>query len=169
MQVGSAFTVFMTEAEPRLLRALVARYGVQRGRDAALDAMAYGWRHWERVNAMDNPVGYLYRVGSSSVRPTKEPPMLAPVDEHREPWIEPGLERSLDTLSESQRVAVVLRHSFEDRVLLAVEMAVEHGGRVVRLVTGPDCHRERGELPSDRRSRNRRRRAPANEGRPPGT
>ena len=113
MQVSSAFTAFMTKAEPRLLRALVARYGVQRGRDAALDAMAYGWRHWERVNAMDNPVGYLYRVGSSSVRPTREPPMLAPVDDHREPWIEPGLERSLDTLSESQRVAVVLRHSFD--------------------------------------------------------
>ncbi len=113
MHVSSAFTAFMTEAEPRLRRALVARYGVQRGRDAALDAMAYGWRHWERVSAMDNPVGYLYRVGSSSVRPTKEPPVLAPVDDHREPWIEPGLERSLDTLSASQRVAVVLRHSFD--------------------------------------------------------
>ncbi len=113
MQVSSAFTAFIAEAEPRLLRALVARYGVQRGRDAALDAMAYGWRHWERVEAMDNPVGYLYRVGSSSVRPAKDPPTLAPVDDHREPWIEPGLERSLDTLSEPQRVAVVLRHSFD--------------------------------------------------------
>ena len=113
MQVSSAFTAFIAEAEPRLLRALVARYGVQRGRDAALDAMAYGWRHWERLEAMDNPVGYLYRVGSSSVRPTKDPPTLAPVDDHREPWIEPGLERSLDTLSEPQRVAVVLRHSFD--------------------------------------------------------
>ena len=113
MQVSSAFSEFIAEAEPRLLRALVARYGVQRGRDAALDAMAYAWRHWERVHAMENPVGYLYRVGSSSVRPARTPPSLAPLDDHREPWIEPGLERSLATLSEPQRVAVVLRHSFE--------------------------------------------------------
>jgi RNA polymerase sigma-70 factor (ECF subfamily) len=113
MNVSAAFSEFMAEAEPRLLRALVARYGVQRGREAALDAMAYAWRHWERVQAMDNPIGYLYRVGSSSVRSTSIPPSLPPVDDHREPWIEPGLERSLDTLSESQRVAVVLRYSFE--------------------------------------------------------
>lgn len=113
MQVSGAFSEFMAEAEPRLLRALVARYGVQLGRDATLDAMVYAWRHWERVHAMDNPVGYLYRVGSSAVKTTRSPPALEPIDDHREPWIEPGLERSLDTLSEPQRVAVVLRHSFE--------------------------------------------------------
>ena len=113
MQVSAAFTAFMAEAEPRLRRTLVARFGMQPGRDAALDAMVYGWKHWERVSEMENPVGYLYRVASSSVRPPKEPPQLAPVQEHREPWIEPELEASLDALTEQQRVAVVLRHSFE--------------------------------------------------------
>jgi RNA polymerase sigma factor (sigma-70 family) len=58
-------------------------------------------------------VGFLYRVGSSSVRPSKEPPRLAAVHDHREPWIEPALEGSLDALTEPQRIAVVLRHSFE--------------------------------------------------------
>ena len=32
---------------------------------------------------------------------------------HCEPWIEPELEASLDSLSEQQRIAVVLRHGFE--------------------------------------------------------
>jgi DNA-directed RNA polymerase specialized sigma24 family protein len=113
MGVSAAYSVFMAEAEPRLHGALVARYGMQRGRDAALDAMVYAWQHWERVSAMQNPVGYLYRVGSSSVRPGTQPPQLATVDDHREPWIEPALEASLDALSEPQRIAVVLRHSFE--------------------------------------------------------
>ena len=113
MRVSAAYTAFIADAEPRLRRALVARYGMQQGRDATLDAMVYAWRHWERVEAMENPVGYLFRVGSSSVRASKEPPLLGPVDDHREPWIEPGLERSLTKLSESQRVAVVLHHSFE--------------------------------------------------------
>ena len=113
MGVSAGYSVFMAEAEPRLHSALVARYGMQRGRDAALDAMIYGWRHWERVSAMENPVGFLYRVGSSSVRRPKDPPLLAPVDDDREPWVEPGLEGSLDSLSEPQRIAVVLRHSFE--------------------------------------------------------
>ena len=113
MQVSAAFTAFMAKAEPRLRRSLVARYGMQLGRDATLDAMVYGWRHWDRVSEMENPVGYLYRVGASSVRPPKEPPQLAPAEVHREPWIEPELEASLDSLSERQRIAVVLRHGFE--------------------------------------------------------
>ena len=113
MQLSEAYTVFMAEAEPRLRRALVARFGVQLGGDATLDAMVYGWQHWDRVSEMQNPVGYLYRVGSSSVRPAKLPPRLAPAQEYREPWIEPSLEASLDVLTEPQRVAVVLRHSFE--------------------------------------------------------
>jgi RNA polymerase sigma factor (sigma-70 family) len=113
VQVHAAFTAFIAEAEPRLRRALVARYGMQLGRDATLDAMVYGWRHWDRVSTMENPVGYLYRVGASTVRPPKEPPRLAEVSDQHEPWIEPELESSLDALSEQQRVVVVLRHSFE--------------------------------------------------------
>jgi DNA-directed RNA polymerase specialized sigma24 family protein len=113
VKLSTAFTEFMADAEPRLRRALVARYGMQLGRDATLDAMVYGWRHWDRVSAMANPVGYLYRVGTSSVRPQKEPPPLREVSDQHEPWIEPELEASLDALTEQQRVVVVLRHSFE--------------------------------------------------------
>ena len=113
MRVRSAFETFMAEAEPRLRRALVGRYGVQLGREAALDAMVYGWSHWDRVSAMDNPIGYLYRVGTSSVRPERLRSPLSPVPVHEDPWIEPALDAILGRLSESQRVAVVLRHSFD--------------------------------------------------------
>lgn len=108
-----AFTAFMTEAEPRLRGALVARYGMQLGREATLDAFVYGWKNWDRVSTMDNPIGYLYRVGTSHARPPKAIPSFPQERAHREPWIEPKLEASLIQLSEQQRVVVVLRHSFE--------------------------------------------------------
>ena len=113
MHATSAFADFVAAVEPRLRRALGARFGAHLGREATVDALVYGWQNWERVRTMENPVGYLYRVGSSSVRPRVDPPPLAPVPDHREPWIEPGLEAGLDALTEPQRVAVVLRHSFE--------------------------------------------------------
>jgi len=113
VKVSAAYTGFVDEAEPRLRRALVARFGMQLGRDATMDALVYAWQHWDRVGEMESPVGYLYRVGCSSVRPRNEPPPLVSVDEGREPWIEPGLEAGLNGLTEPQRVAVVLRHSFE--------------------------------------------------------
>lgn len=113
MRPSPAFTAFMDDAEPRLRRALVARFGVQLGRDAALDAMVYGWRHWDRVRTMDNAVGYLYRVGVSSVRPARPRAGLPDAAPAAEPWVEPNLAACLAELTDAQRQAVVLRHSFE--------------------------------------------------------
>jgi len=107
------YTAFMATAEPRLRHSLIGRLGVQRGRDATLEAMTYGWKHWERVSVMENPIGYLYRVGVSSAKPRRVPRVDPPRPEHCEPWIEPALGHSLDELSEHQRVAVVLRHGFD--------------------------------------------------------
>ncbi len=47
--------------EAELRRALTGRLGGELGREVA--ALAYGWEHWERVQGMDNPTGYLYQVG----------------------------------------------------------------------------------------------------------
>ena len=113
MHLDDRFTAFVTEAEPRLRRALVAHYGMEDGREATLDALVYCWRNWQRVSVMANPVGYLYRVGTSSIRtPRPTPAVQATVVDH-EPWVEPELEAALDTLTEQQRVIAVLRHSFE--------------------------------------------------------
>jgi predicted RNA polymerase sigma factor len=57
------FTVFVTDAEPRLSIALAAAYGVDVGRESAADALEYAWTHWREVPEMENPAGYLFRVG----------------------------------------------------------------------------------------------------------
>lgn len=106
------FREFFEAAEPVLRRALVAAYGPV-GRDAAADALAHAWEHWGRVSAMDNPTGYLYRVGQSKLRwyRRRAPAVVAPADlsEH---WFEPDLAPALAELTRPQRVAVVLCHGF---------------------------------------------------------
>ena len=41
------FKQFFVEAEPRLRRALVSRYGQQRGRDATAEALGWAWGELE--------------------------------------------------------------------------------------------------------------------------
>jgi RNA polymerase sigma factor (sigma-70 family) len=105
------FSLFVEAAEPRLRRALVAAYGSERGREAAAEALAYAWEHWDSLKALKNPIGYLYRVGQSRSRPRKEPALFVR-PENPEPWFESNLASAMETLSESQRVAVVLVHAF---------------------------------------------------------
>ena len=105
---GSGFEAFFVEAEPRLRRALVGRYGTERGRDAAAEALAWGFEHWPEVQLMDNPIGYLYRVGTSRSRPKRRVLFEASGIGGEPPEVEPGLAAALGGLSPSQRVAVVL-------------------------------------------------------------
>ena len=111
------FTGFVQEAQPRLLVALTAAYGPEAGHAATAEALSYGWAHWDRVAGMDNPVGFLFRVGQSRARrylvwwkrrpcPPVEPGV------NPEPWIEPGLPKALERLSKRQRVVVVLVAGF---------------------------------------------------------
>ena len=103
----------MRENEPKLRRALVARYGAEIGREATAEALAYGWEHWGRVSAMDNPVGYLYRVGQSrSRRYRPKRAVFAPLDDRSLPWVEPGLAPALKELPSRQREVVVLVYGF---------------------------------------------------------
>ena len=107
------FRAFVADVEPRLARALLAAYGQERGREAVAEALAYAWEHWERIEPMTNPAGYLYRVGQSRTR-SRLRPVVAPDRVSREaPWVEPRLTRAMDDMTERQRVAVVLIHGFE--------------------------------------------------------
>jgi len=109
---AAAFTRFVESAEPRLRIALAASLGQEQGRDAVSEAFAWGWEHWDRLAAMENPIGYLYRVGRSSIRDPKRP-VFAPAPVSQQPRIEPGLPAALKRLSERQRVVVVLVHGFD--------------------------------------------------------
>ena len=105
----------MADAEPRLRRAFVAALGAHRAYDATAEALAYGWEHWDRVRAMENPLGYLYRVGQSRTRPRRHALRSTTWDAGvaDKPMVEPGLQPALASLSELQRVVVVLVHGFE--------------------------------------------------------
>ncbi len=109
-----SFVEFARVAEPRLRYALVAGHGADRGCEAANDALVYGWRHWERVRHMNNPIGFLYRVGERSARRRKVEPRPIPlIPEDRPPWVEPRLSAALGGLSPRQREVVVLVDAFE--------------------------------------------------------
>lgn len=111
---SALFTEFVVEAESRLRRALTAAFGPDMGREAAAEALAYGWEHWERISKMENPAGYLYRVGRDRgrrMRPLR--PMRDAAWTSSEVWFEPGLENAMRSLSERQRVVVSLVHAFD--------------------------------------------------------
>jgi DNA-directed RNA polymerase specialized sigma24 family protein len=112
---ADGFDAFVLAAEPLLRRALVAAYGYEDGREAAAESLAYAWEHWARVREMPNAVGYLFRVAQSSAargRRWRRPPPLLALPVTAEHQFEPGLPAALASLSEQQRIAVVLVHGF---------------------------------------------------------
>jgi DNA-directed RNA polymerase specialized sigma24 family protein len=104
------FEEFARQAGPRLARALVASRGVHGAADAASEALAYAFEHWPDVRSMENPMGYLFRVGQTRTRPRRQPGLPAP-DEVGLPDIEPRLVPALLALPETQRAAVWLVHA----------------------------------------------------------
>ena len=111
--MSASFTDFARVVEPKLLLAFSSRFGVERGGEATAEALAWGWEHWDRVEDMDNAVGYLYRVGASKTRRFfRRPVAFPPVDTDQWPWVEPALPTALARLSGKQRSAVLLVHSF---------------------------------------------------------
>ena len=113
MSVEEDFRAFVDGAEPKLRAAFVSHYGPEVGRDATAEALAYAWSEWAKVSAMGNPLGYLFRVGQSRVRPLlRGQPRLDPVAAPDAPGIVPGLARALEGLPAQQRAAVVLAHGY---------------------------------------------------------
>lgn len=108
------FVEFVETNEGRLRHALTAALGLEAGKDAAAEALAYGWEHWERVEAMANPVGYLYTVGRSTGRKllSSKSPVFPSIPEDRTPWLEPGLPAALAGLPEKERTVVLLLHGY---------------------------------------------------------
>jgi RNA polymerase sigma-70 factor (ECF subfamily) len=107
------FEEFAETAGRRLRAGLIAAHGPQVGLEAAADALAYGWEHWERLSHMENPAGYLYRVGQTAARRANRPLRLLPEPPPGElADFEPRLLPALEHLTEHQRVTVVLVCAF---------------------------------------------------------
>lgn len=111
----SEFEAFVDDVGRMLERALVARYGLEIGREAAADAIAYAVEHWSDVAEMANPVGYLYRVGQSSARRHlrwQRPDVVVREPLSSDQVLDVDLQRALMQLRVEQRVAVFLVHCF---------------------------------------------------------
>lgn len=110
------FDSFAAEAGERLRRAYVGVLGVDGAAEAAAEALAWAWENRAKLSNIDNPVGYLYRVGHSKVRARRCDPIALPTPvDAGVPEVEPGLVPALLALTERQRTAVWLVHGCQWR------------------------------------------------------
>ena len=106
-----AFTEFVQRVERQLRTALIPILGLDTARDAATDALAHGWEHWDRVCWMANPASYLYQIALTADGPVARSTAAFPRVRSREiPIVEPGLPGALSLMSDAQRSAVWLVH-----------------------------------------------------------
>lgn len=110
MSMPADFDEFAGAVHPRLRRALISTRGLEGAADAAAEAMAHAWEHWERVRLMDRPVGFLYRVGQSKTR-TRKQALLPSPETLGIPDLEPKLVPALQSLPEQQRTVIWLVHA----------------------------------------------------------
>lgn len=123
------FTALVAAVEPPLRRAFVAAYGPDAGREALADVLAWAWKHLDRVSDLDNPAGYLWRVGQTAARrqrrrarfevPLWAAPSTATADA---PVRDESLVAALAALTVHQRVAVVLVHGYAYRLTEAADV-----------------------------------------------
>lgn len=110
-----AAEAFIVANRPGLERALVARYGLSDGLDAASHAIEFCIAHWERLSTMSNPLGYLFRVGHThglrGVRSRRRLTELVTDPVTTDQRADVDLQRALVRLSWEQRVAIVLVHA----------------------------------------------------------
>ena len=107
-----AFTSFMEDTQRKVLIALAASFGSDAANDATAEAFAYAWQHWDRVSGMENPAGYVYRVGRSRIPRRRVPAVCPPPPADTAPLVEPGLLPALRRLSPRQRAVIVLTEGY---------------------------------------------------------
>jgi RNA polymerase sigma-70 factor (ECF subfamily) len=112
MTYEEEFTSFMRETQPRVLVALTAAFGPDAAGDATAEAFAYAWRNWDRVAGMENPAGYVYRVGRSRIKAPRRAVVCPPPPSNPAPLVEPKLIPALRSLSPQQRTVVVLAEGY---------------------------------------------------------
>lgn len=101
------FERFFSDNEPRLRRAYGGRVGADRVGDAVAAALAYAWQNWARVQHMEHPVAYLFRVGLTQTRRRRQG-ALPPSPPAASINIEPQLVAAMQRLPHRQREVVWL-------------------------------------------------------------
>ena len=150
----------------------------QLGVEACAEATAWAWANRDRLLAMANPVGYLYRVGQTAVR-NETRFHRAPLFPRRGPrprrcrLADPGLHEALTRLTPDQRAAVMLVHAHGYRYAEAADLLdipvstlknhLHRGSRRLRKILeqpimNPELERRLRQLRRDGRRRRRRRR-----------
>lgn len=144
---------FVHDRQDGIRRALIAGFGPELGLEACEDALLYGWRHWARIRGLENPAGYLYRVGHRIAQKQarrRPPPVFPAAPASDNPGVEPKLPGALGRLSRRQREAVVLVHAYgmsqrEVSRLLgiskgSVQRHLDRGLQRLRLELGVSLH-----------------------------
>lgn len=141
----SDFERFVRNVEPKLRRALVAGFGTQLGRQAAADALGWSWENWDKVRRLDNPAGYLFKVGRTAATRAggRDIPAADIPSPHTDGNVafEPGLMPALSALSRPQRTAVLLVHGYGYTLREAAELLGVTASTIHR-----DCDRALTEL-----------------------
>jgi DNA-directed RNA polymerase specialized sigma24 family protein/predicted GH43/DUF377 family glycosyl hydrolase len=106
------YAEFVESLGPRLRHAFIAAYGPQKGSEVTARTMALAHRRWAEIGPMDNRAAHLYQLGKRQARRVGGPNRLPDVPPTSEIWVEPELPRSLQALSQKERVAVVLHYGF---------------------------------------------------------
>jgi DNA-directed RNA polymerase specialized sigma24 family protein len=127
---SASYARFVVASRETLLRVLVAHHGPDIGAESLADAYAYTWEHWDRVATLENPVGYVFRVGDRvgirrAMKARRESPARGAddtddTDDRR--FVNSGddllfgsdlgLRSLLGTLPTRQRAAVLLVHGY---------------------------------------------------------
>ena len=102
------FETFFRRTEPRLRPALFAALGAERGREATAEAFAWAWETWPKAQRLENPTGYLFRVGQSKTRRKRFRPMPVALSDE-EPLVEPGKRLNVQALP-GPREAMLTHH-----------------------------------------------------------
>ena len=113
-----SFELFFEAERRRLFRALYLMTGsVQEAEEIAQDAFLKIWERWDRVGAMEDPTGYLYRAGMNLTRSrVRRLVRAAKTSLSSEPSVDPygaadardAIVRAVAGLSPRQRQALVL-------------------------------------------------------------
>jgi RNA polymerase sigma factor (sigma-70 family) len=129
------FEAFFETEYPRLARAMYLVTGnAQEAEEVAQDSFLAVWERWDRVSAMDDPTGYVYRTAMNRFRSrlrraARAARRIVGTAEGRDAFADvderDAVARALAALTPRQRAAVVLTESLASQGRAAMRAMLE--------------------------------------------